>query len=216
MNPSTDELLALHGLRLKGLAPLETLARYLDRPVDVVERRLALAADDGHARYRDGARPGWTLTGEGQKEGERLLAEELDATDGLRATVTDVHRRFRPLNAELLQVCTDWQVVDVELGILNDHTDPARDAAVIKRLADVDSKIQPLCSRLADALDRFGHYGPRLGAALQRVLAGDHDWFAKPTIDSYHTVWFELHEDLLATLGLDRVTERTSNNERRE
>ena len=23
-------------------------------------------------------------------------------------------------------------------------------------------------------------------------------------IDSYHTVWFELHEDLLATLGIER------------
>jgi hypothetical protein len=23
-------------------------------------------------------------------------------------------------------------------------------------------------------------------------------------MDSYHTVWFELHEDLLATLGLER------------
>ena len=26
-------------------------------------------------------------------------------------------------------------------------------------------------------------------------------------IDSYHTVWFELHEDLLATLGLERAAE---------
>jgi hypothetical protein len=27
-------------------------------------------------------------------------------------------------------------------------------------------------------------------------------------IDSYHTVWFELHEDLLATLGRQRSQER--------
>ena len=26
-------------------------------------------------------------------------------------------------------------------------------------------------------------------------------------IDSYHTVWFELHEDLLATLGIERSSE---------
>jgi hypothetical protein len=26
-------------------------------------------------------------------------------------------------------------------------------------------------------------------------------------IDSYHTVWFQLHEDLLNTLGIDRATE---------
>ena len=29
----------------------------------------------------------------------------------------------------------------------------------------------------------------------------------KPVIESYHTVWFELHEDLLVTLGLDRAAE---------
>jgi hypothetical protein len=26
-------------------------------------------------------------------------------------------------------------------------------------------------------------------------------------IESYHTVWFELHEDLLATLGIQRAGE---------
>jgi hypothetical protein len=26
-------------------------------------------------------------------------------------------------------------------------------------------------------------------------------------IDSYHSVWFELHEDLLATLGIERGSE---------
>ena len=29
------------------------------------------------------------------------------------------------------------------------------------------------------------------------MRAGDSDWFTKPMIASYHTVWFELHEDLL-------------------
>jgi hypothetical protein len=27
-------------------------------------------------------------------------------------------------------------------------------------------------------------------------------------VDSCHRVWFELHEDLVATLGIDRATER--------
>ena len=39
------------------------------------------------------------------------------------------------------------------------------------------------------------------------MLAGDTDWFTKPMIPSYHTVWFELHEDLLATLGIERGSE---------
>jgi hypothetical protein len=91
--------------------------------------------------------------------------------------------------------------------VVNDHTDPAHDAEVIGRLADLDAKVQPICADLGVALERFASYGARLGAALEKVQAGDHDWFTKPMIASYHTVWFELHEDLLATLGIERASE---------
>ena len=67
--------------------------------------------------------------------------------------------------------------------------------------------MQPICAELAATLERFGSYGPRLAEARARVEGGDVDWFTKPMIDSYHTVWFELHEDLLATLGIERSTE---------
>jgi pyruvate,orthophosphate dikinase len=44
---------------------------------------------------------------------------------------------------------------------------------------------------------------------VDRVEAGERDWFTKPLIDSYHTVWFELHEDLLSTLGKERASEES-------
>ena len=50
-------------------------------------------------------------------------------------------------------------------------------------------------------------YRDRLRTAVDRVRAGEREWFDKPLIDSFHTVWFELHEDLLATLGLERAAE---------
>ena len=56
----------------------------------------------------------------------------------------------------------------------------------------------------------MGGYGSRLSSALAKVQGGDGDWFTKPTIDSYHTVWFELHENLLATLGIERGREGSS------
>jgi hypothetical protein len=46
-----------------------------------------------------------------------------------------------------------------------------------------------------------------LAHALERTAAGDADWFTKPTIDSYHTVWFELHEELIGAAGLTRHDE---------
>ena len=66
---------------------------------------------------------------------------------------------------------------------------------------------EPICDDLGALLDRFRGYGPRLTEALERVRAGDVDWFTKPMIASYHTVWFEMHEDLLCTLGIERGAE---------
>jgi hypothetical protein len=48
-------------------------------------------------------------------------------------------------------------------------------------------------------------YGRRLSRALARVQAGDGDGFTRPLTNSYHDVWMELHEDLVATLGLVRT-----------
>lgn len=69
------------------------------------------------------------------------------------------------------------------------------------------AQVVPLLDGLGRALERFASYAPRLGFALDRVHAGSTDWVDKATIDSFHTVWFELHEDLLATLGRDRASE---------
>src|SRR3546814_1224843 len=65
----------------------------------------------------------------------------------------------------------------------------------------------PICHDLASLLDRYRPYGARFDHAIERVRAGDLDWFTKPMIASYHTVWFELHEDLLVTLGITRGAE---------
>jgi hypothetical protein len=60
---------------------------------------------------------------------------------------------------------------------------------------------------LVAALERYTPYLPRFETALAKLGAGELEWFTKPLIDSYHTVWFELHEDLLSTLGIERSQE---------
>ena len=45
------------------------------------------------------------------------------------------------------------------------------------------------------------------GSANCTEISGDTDWFTKPMLPSYHTVWFEMHEDLLSTLGIERGSE---------
>lgn len=212
MAPVSDpDLLVLHGLRLKSFAPAELVAEIAGLPLDAVTSRLEGFRDKEWARYREGVLTGWMLTAAGRAEGERLLADELDGL-GVRAEIEAAYRRFLLLNQALLQVCTDWQlrpVEGVDEPVMNDHSDPAYDADVVAALRSLDTEVQPICADLASLVHRFTGYAGRLTSALDRIDAGEPDWFTKPTIDSYHTVWFELHENLLATLGIERGKEDT-------
>jgi len=115
------------------------------------------------------------------------------------------YERFLPLNRELLRICSDWQVRAG--GIPNDHKDPRYDWSVIDRLHALDERIGPVVSRLGRAVDRFGGYRPRLRDALKQVDEGVVEWLTSPRCDSYHTVWMQLHEDLLLAIGGDRAAE---------
>ncbi len=147
--------------------------------------------------------------------GEKLLAQELAQRSVARgrsavASITEIYHRFLPLNQSLLTVCTDWQVRSQAPLQLNDHTDAAYDLWVIERLREIDGQVDPICVELEELLQRFNRYGSGFKYALARIDNGETEWFAKPTLQSYHTLWFELHEDLLATLGLDRAAENNS------
>ncbi len=203
-SPSTPRLLVLHAVGIKGLAPADAIATATRLEVDEVEVVLAELAEAGLVEHRQGALVGWALTPVGRKQRHVSVAEELDAS-GARSAVEGAYRRFSVVNPELLATCTAWQLRPVGGGaVANDHTDADYDRGVIDRLVVVHGQVQPVLSTLTASLDRFTGYPLRLEAALDRVVAGEADWCTRPTIDSYHTVWFELHQDLLDTLGLDR------------
>jgi hypothetical protein len=205
---SDPDTLVLHGLRLKGFAEAEVLAGAVGLDIDEVVKRLDAAETAGWVRYRSGRVSGWTLTAAGRTEGERRLAAELDSAQ-VRDVVERAYEGFLGGNGDLLQVCTEWQMREVDgAQVVNDHTNEAYDESVVARLISIDADVQPVCGELAAALQRFEGYGQRFSHALARVRACEHDWFTKPTIDSYHTIWFELHENLLGTLGIERGTER--------
>lgn len=209
--PSGPDLLVLHGLRLKSFAGVDVVADLVGLPAEQVAELLEQFKGKEWVRYREGALTGWMLLPSGRVEAERLLADELDAT-GSRDVVDAAYRQFLTLNQPMLEVCTDWQLRPTDDGgepVLNDHADAAYDENVIGELRAIDGEVQPIVGELAGVLDRFGGYPSRLSAALDKTAAGEHDWFTKPTIDSYHTVWFELHENLLATLGIERGKEET-------
>jgi hypothetical protein len=206
-HPSAPRFLALHGLRLKGFAEPDAVAAAFGLDAGEVEADLKSLADEALVTRRDGRISGWSLTPDGRAAHAAEIGAELEAA-GARPAIEDAYRRFLGVNGDMLGVCTDWQLRrDDGTQQVNDHRDAVYDDAVVQRLAAIDEQVRPAVADLGAALDRFGRYAPRLANALEKVLAGQPEWFTKPVIDSYHSVWFELHEDLLATLGIERAQE---------
>ena len=205
--PTDPALLVLHTLRLKSFVDADVVANASRLSDHVAAQTLEQLNADGFVSYRNGRISGWSLTTAGRIEGERRLAEEVDAA-GCREVVAEAYRSFLALNRQFLGACTRWQLrAEDGTHFVNDHTDAAYDAAVIAELDAIDDAVQPICQQLAMAIPRFAYYNGRFAAARVRVHGGDHDWFTMPVIDSYHTIWFELHENLLATLNLERADE---------
>ena len=201
---SESTLQVLLGLRLKGFGGADAIAEVIDLPAETVAIELDAFGEKGWALFREGRMTGWSLTADGRAEGEKRFAAQLEAA-GVRTQVHGCYERFLALNHDMLAVCTDWQMRDETT--LNDHSDAAYDGAVVARLAQIHDKVTPVCTEVSAALARFTPYHGRLGSALAKVQAGENDWFTSVRIASYHTVWFEFHENLLATLGIDRASE---------
>ena len=73
------------------------------------ERLLDREAIGWVSRSEFGGAGGWSLTERGRAEGERLLAEALDAV-GARATVAAVQGRLLPQSARFQDAVTRWQM----------------------------------------------------------------------------------------------------------
>ncbi|OBH11047.1 hypothetical protein [Mycobacterium sp. E1747] len=195
-----DRLRVLQALRLKGRLPAADLAGTTGLDENTVDEIAASLTANGLAEEVRGR---LKLTAAGREQLEEYLAAERRDVD--RQAVVALYEEFGEHNIALKTLMTRWQLRSDDTP--NDHTDAAYDNAVIEDLGHLDERFQPLLSRMVAAVPRLGHYPSRFSAALARIEAGDHSWFAKPLADSYHTVWFELHEDLIGLAGLSRVEE---------
>ena len=203
---STPDLLVLHAVRILGFADTASAARRFDLDPHDTEELLRDAEAYGWVQHAAFAGlSGWSLTERGRAQDERLLAAELVGVDG-QDEVHEVYRHFLPLNARLQRACTHWQLRPTSDDQLapNDHTDPAWDARVLDELGAIEGSLTPLAGRLGQLLTRFHGYDARFVGARRRADAGEPGWVDRTDVDSCHRVWFELHEDLVATLGIDR------------
>ncbi|MDO0931178.1 transcriptional regulator [Streptomyces sp. DG2A-72] len=196
-------LLVLHALRCAGTVSLARLHAITGLDESDAESELIDLGADGLVTRMSGDLPGWSLTDAGRAAASERIIDELESAHA-RGAVTAAYERFLVLNPELLDLCTAWQLRAVDgIASANDHSDPAYDSRVLARFADLDRRAAVVCAELSEALPRFGRYRYRLTEALKRAVSGELEYVADSTA-SYHTVWAELHEDLLATLGMQR------------
>jgi hypothetical protein len=203
---SSAEDLVLHGPRVLGFATAPRVAARFGLDPALTDDLLLDFEARGWVRHSAFAgSAGWSLTDSGQVENERRLSLELDRA-GAREAVTAAHAAFVPLNRRFGAACTDWQLRSTPADRLafNDHSDPSWDEAVVVTLASLERALGETCAALTRSLRRFDGYAERYSAALARARAGQPRWVDAPDVDSCHTVWIQLHEDLLATLGMPR------------
>jgi hypothetical protein len=199
------DLLALHGLAVKKAGSAAAVADLLGRDETEIAAALDEAAAGGLAIGANGT---YMATPAGRswldEQYPTAFAPLRDNPDAAAA-----YERFERINRELLALFTDWQMVPAGgERVPNDHSDADYDHGVIDRLGQQHERAQRPLGQLAELEPRLAEYTRRLETAYDKVLAGEIDFVSGARVDSYHTVWFELHEDLLRMLGREREEQR--------
>lgn len=203
---SSAEDLALHGVRILGFASSGRVATRFGLDADEVDETLLDHEARGWVTQSSfGGTSGWSLTPAGRDENERRLATELEQA-AARPVVAAAYQTFLPLNLRLTRAVTDWQIRPSRLDAMqaNDHADFAWDQRVQRSLTTIGGELRLVVGPVASLLARFEGYADRYAAALLHVEHGQRLWLDAPDRDSVHTVWMQLHEDLIATLGIER------------
>ncbi len=148
----------------------------------------------------------YRLAPEGKAAASELLADDRDRWGRERAIAA--LDAFLVLDRRMKETVTAWQMRAIDgLQTLNDHSDPAYDARVLADLAVLNGEAVRWLSPLVASLARLGTYAARLDRAARLAADGDPRYVASPRVDSYHSVWFELHEDLILMSGRSRAGE---------
>lgn len=196
-------MLVLHALRCVGFSSVGAVSDVTGLSEPEVESELIDLAVAGLVTRVPGEFGGWGLTEAGRAADAERIADEL-AASGTRPVIAQAYDEFLVLNPEVLDLSAAWQMRPTDgFMVLNDHTDADYDARVLDRFADLHQRLEVACEGLFGTVLRFRRYQVRLADALTRARAGSRVDVTDGT-RSYHTIWAQLHEDLLATLGIPR------------
>jgi hypothetical protein len=132
---------------------------------------------------------GHELTALGHRRHRALLEIERRDLDLEQLELT--YERLPAVTRCLRDILVEWEAGD----------EPAR-RRLVGRLCSVLDATEPILERSAAIAPRFASYQPRLRAARDRLLDDKLEYAHGPGVESILTVWREMNEDYLQTLGL--------------
>ncbi len=193
----------LRVLAVKGYATPEGLGTALLVSSEEASAVLDGLVANGLAEMAAGS---FRLTADGKAIAKERIAEETELW-GL-ANAEGALDAFLALDHRMKSTVTAWQMREVEgAQAFNDHSDAAYDTAVLADLAALHLDALAWLDALVSAPARLTAYRERLDRANAAAQAGDQRYVASPRVDSYHGIWFELHEDLIQLAGRSRAAE---------
>ncbi len=196
-----DLKLVMHGIAVKKYATVEEVSVITGLCPDAVTSLASEAVAKQRASVANGK---YLLTPIGQVT---LSSEYARHYAGLRKDqeFLTAYEEFEQINIHLKKAITDWQTIEIGgQTVPNDHRNQEYDNSIIDRLGGIHEKVEIVLERLSKKERRLRHYLDLLLSALEKAEDGEIAWVSDATIASYHTVWFELHEDLLRVVGRER------------
>jgi len=186
-----DEFAVVRTVALKGMGGEDVIASALETDTAAVAEIVASFPQ----LLESGAR-GLALTPIGRDWLSTRLAEELTCVDV--SAMNELYERFEPLNRRFKMLVTDWQGSDQSKADFD---------ATIEALGQLHGEFIPIVVESELLAGRLRPYPARFDRALDAVRNGDLSMLASPLKDSYHTIWFEYHEELFHFTGRSRRDE---------
>jgi pyruvate,orthophosphate dikinase len=195
--------MGLRALLIKGFTTPDGLVPAFQTTEEEAGAVLGRLADDGLAQLAGGM---YKLTGDGTTVARGLI--DADRAQWGPANAEAALDAFLPFDHRMKAVVTGWQMREVDgQQTINDHSDAAYDASVLADLQALHAEVAAWLAPLQAGLPRLAEYEARLERASAAVRDGDHRYIASPRVDSYHSIWFEFHEDLILLAGRSRADE---------
>lgn len=179
----------LHCLAMEGVAETGTVVGDTGVPEAEVTDTLEELEEQGFVESEGF----WYLTDEGEAHLDELLrqrfsSEELDELENR-------YPEFESLDIEFKDLANAWQQSD----------DEGNNEKLIEQLAEHHRDVESYVAAFSDPIQtEYETYVGDLESALETLQEGNEEYYTGTEVDSYHTVWFHWHDDLLITLGKER------------